>query len=48
MCRLLDGQIQHTIDWPGLLPEEKLAGWILPCVAQPRSDVVIEAKVLGE
>jgi hypothetical protein len=46
MCRLLDGHIQHTIDWPGLLPEEKLAGWILPCVAQPRSDVVIDAKVL--
>ncbi len=48
MCQLRVGQIRHTLDWPGLLPEERLAGWILPCVALPLSDVVvIEAKVRG-
>lgn len=43
MCRLLAGQIDYTIDWPGLLAEEKREGWILPCVAVPLGDVVIDA-----
>jgi ferredoxin len=42
MCRLLQGQVADLIDWPGLLAEEKAEGWILPCVARPLTDVVIE------
>ena len=42
MCRLLSGTVVHTIDWPGLLPEEKTAGYVLPCVARPTSDIVVE------
>ncbi len=42
MQRLLSGEVRYRIDWPGLLAEEKLDGWILPCVAHPASDVVIE------
>jgi len=42
ICRLRDGQVRYLIQWPGLLPEEKAEGWILPCVAYPLSDVVLE------
>lgn len=43
MCRLRSGEIAYRIQWPGLLPEEKDEGWILPCIAYPRSDLVLEA-----
>lgn len=42
MSRLRAGEIAYQIAWPGVLPEEKAHGWILPCVAYPRSDLVIE------
>ena len=42
ICRLLQGQIEYRIEWPGLSREEKLAGWILPCVAMPRSDLLLQ------
>ena len=42
MQRLLSGEVAYRIDWPGLLAEEKREGWILPCVAYPASDLVIE------
>lgn len=42
MCRLLEGQISYQIEWPGLSADEKKEGYILPCVAYPRSDVIIE------
>ena len=35
------GRVLYRIDWPGLLPEEKAGGWVLPCVAYPASDVVM-------
>jgi ferredoxin len=36
------GQVHYRIPWPGLLPEERASGqWVLPCVAYPRSDVVL-------
>jgi ferredoxin len=38
---LVAGSVQYRIPWPGLLPEEKTGGWVLPCVAYPRSDVVL-------
>jgi ferredoxin len=43
MCRLLQGQVGYTIAWPGLLAEEKLEGWILPCVGHAETDLVIDA-----
>ena len=42
MCKLLSGHVDYLIEWPGLLAEEKAEGWILPCVALPRSDLVID------
>lgn len=43
ICRLVSGQVVYRIDWPGLSRDEKRDGFILPCVAYPASDVVIEA-----
>ncbi len=42
ICKLLAGRIEHLIEWPGLSREEKQEGWILPCVALPRSDIVLQ------
>jgi ferredoxin len=39
--RLAGGQVAYRIEWPGLSAEEKQAGYILPCVAYPLSDLVI-------
>ena len=42
MCRLLEGQVSYEVEWPGLSAEEKREGWILPCVARPLGDVVLQ------
>ncbi|MFZ6742230.1 2Fe-2S iron-sulfur cluster-binding protein [Undibacterium sp. JH2W] len=42
MCQMLAGEIRYQIAWPGLSLEEKQEGWILPCVAQACSDVVLD------
>jgi ferredoxin len=42
MCRMLSGEVRYAIDWPGLTAEEKAEGYVLPCVARPLSDVVLE------
>ena len=36
---LASGSVRYGVDWPGLLPEEKAGGAVLPCVAYPTSDV---------
>jgi len=36
------GSVRYHIPWPGLLPEERAGGWVLPCVAYPLSDVVLD------
>ena len=35
------GAVHYRIPWPGLLPEEKAGGWVLPCVAFPLTDVTL-------
>lgn len=37
--QLLTGEVAYRVDWPGLSPEEHAAQCVLPCVAEPRSDV---------
>lgn len=41
IAQLVEGRIEHRIPWPGLSREEKAKGWILPCVAEPRSDLAL-------
>ena len=41
--QLVSGQVRYSIEWPGLTPEEKLQGCVLPCVAYPCSDVVLRS-----
>lgn len=42
---LAEGEVRYKIDWPGLSAEEKAAGCVLPCVAFPRSDVVLREPI---
>jgi ferredoxin len=42
MLHLAAGAVTYRIEWPGLLAEEKAEGWILPCVAYPLSDLVLD------
>jgi len=42
ICRLRAGEISYLIEWPGLSAEEKAEGWILPCVAIARTDLVLD------
>ena len=39
--QLAHGEVRYEIDWPGISAEEKAQGCVLPCVAYPRSDVVL-------
>ena len=43
MCFLLEGQVHYIVEWPGLSADEKEEGWILPCVAQARGDLLIDS-----
>lgn len=42
MCKLSTGEIAYQIEWPGLTREEKAEGWLLPCVAEARSDLELD------
>lgn len=43
ICRVRSGAAAHRIAWPGLSFDEKREGYILPCVALARGDLVLEA-----
>ncbi len=43
LCRLRAGAVRYRVEWPGVSPDERAEGWVLPCVAEPLGDVVIEA-----
>ena len=40
---LREGSVRYAIEWPGLSAEELAAGCVLPCVAHPTSDLVLQA-----
>jgi ferredoxin len=42
LCRLVSGEVTYTIEWPGLSAQEKAEGYVLPCVARPTTDVVLD------
>jgi ferredoxin len=41
ICQLSSGSVRYTIDWPGLSANEKVEGYILPCVAYPTDDLML-------
>ena len=45
ICLLLEGSVSYRIEWPGLSADEKNEGYILPCVAYPASDVVLQMPI---
>lgn len=47
LCRLQIGQVNHVVEWPGLSFDEKLDGYILPCVATPLTPLIIDELVLS-
>ncbi len=42
LSTLVSGEVRYEMEWPGLTPEEKAEGCVLPCVAYPVSDVVLK------
>jgi ferredoxin len=40
--QLLSGQVRYEMEWPGLSAQELAEGCVLPCVARPLSDVVLQ------
>ena len=40
------GKIRYTVDWPGISPDERLDGYILPCVAVAESDLTLQARAV--
>jgi ferredoxin len=48
MCRASSGNVRYKIEWPGLSADEKKDGFILPCIAYPESDIVIDAPAAVE
>jgi ferredoxin len=47
LCQLQSGKVEYIVEWPGLSFDEKLDGSILPCVAKPLSDLILEHVVLS-
>lgn len=43
LSHLVQGQVHYLVDWPGVSREEQAEGAVLPCVAQPRSDIRLQA-----
>ncbi len=39
---LHSGTVRYTMEWPGLSAEEQAEGYVLPCVAYPCTDVVVQ------
>jgi ferredoxin len=45
ICRLASGSVRYLVEWPGLSFDEKREGYILPCVAVPVGDVVVDQRL---
>ena len=42
LSTLVSGEVRYEMEWPGLTPEEKAEGCVLPCVAYPVSDLTLK------
>ncbi len=43
ICKLVQGEVRHLVEWPGLSRDEKEAGYILPCCAVALGPLTLEA-----
>jgi ferredoxin len=43
LCQMVAGTVRYRIEWPGLSADEKAEGCVLPCVAEPASDIILRA-----
>jgi ferredoxin len=48
ICLSTSGAVRYKIEWPGLSPDEKREGYILPCVAIADTDLTILAPAAGK
>ena len=46
ICHMPEGKVRYTVDWPGISPDERLDGDILPCVAVAESDLTLQARAV--
>ena len=42
ICHLAEGTVRYRVTWPGLSAEEKISGAVLPCVAEPVTNLVLD------
>lgn len=42
LCQMTSGAVRYRVEWPGLSADEKISGAVLPCVAEPVSDLVLD------
>ena len=42
LSTLVQGEVRYEMPWPGITPEEKAEGCVLPRVAYPVTDVVLK------
>ena len=45
ICRIASGSVRYLVEWPGLSSDEKREGYILPCVAVAREDLVVDQRL---
>lgn len=45
ICRMQQGSVRYLVEWPGLSFDEKREGYILPCVAVPQEDLVLDQRL---
>ncbi len=46
ICELTNGQVRYEVEPQGLSEEEKTQGFVLPCLAYPRSDLTLRREPL--
>ena len=42
LCQCVDGSLRYRVEWPGLSVQDKQDGLMLPCVALPETDLLID------
>ena len=46
LCQMPEGTVRYPVTWPGVSLDERLDGYILPCVAVAETDVTLQARAV--